>query len=90
MNKIDQDTKDIILTNLWGSLTVFLFGILAAYLFKKNAETDQVAVFWFTIILFFIIAVIMFITKFRKQKKRYEKRKQNLSKSITEIDKDGE
>ena len=88
--KISQDTKDIILTNLWSSLTIFLFGILAAYLLRKNAEEDKNAIFWFTVILFFIIAVILFIIKALKQKKRYEKRRQNLSKDITEINKDGE
>ena len=38
--KIDQDTRDIILTNLGTSLTIFLFGFLAAYLFRKNAVVN--------------------------------------------------
>lgn len=79
--KIDQDTRDIILTNLGTSLTIFLFGFLAAYLFRKNAVEYKNLIFWFTVLIFLIVAVVVFFKKAKKQKELYEKRRKQIEES---------
>lgn len=79
--KIDQDTRDIILTNLGTSLTILLFGVLVAYLLRKNAEEQQNIIFWFTILVFLVISVITFIVKAKKQRELYDKRKKQIEES---------
>ena len=83
--KIDQDTRDIILTNLGTALTIFLFGFLVAYLLKRNATEYGGFIFWFTVIIFFIISVITFFVKAKKQRELYEKRRKQIEESNKNI-----
>lgn len=76
-NKISQEMKDIILTNLVQAGTIILFGFLCGYLLKRNAESDGWVYFIFSACLFFIIGTSIFIVKTLKQRKKLlEKRKQ--------------
>lgn len=75
--KMDQDTRDIILTNLGSSLTIFLFGFVVAYLLYRNSVEYRGLIFWFTVLIFLIIAIISFFRKCKKQRELYNKRKLN-------------
>ena len=86
--KIDQDTRDIILTNLGTSFTIFLFGFLVAYLLRRNAVEHANLIFWFTVIIFLIIAIITFFIKAKKQQALYEKRKKQIEESNKNLNKE--
>lgn len=73
--KISQDMKDILLTNLVQALTITLFGILFGYLLKRNAEEDGWLYFAFISCLFFIIALIIYIVKVLKARKKLLKKR---------------
>ena len=78
--KISHDMKDILLTNLGTSFTIFLFGVALAYLVKKNAEQDGTLYFIVVLIVFLFISGLIFLFKTLKDRKKMLARKEKEQK----------
>lgn len=78
--RISHDMKDILLTNLGTSVTILLFGVVFAYLVRKNAEHDGTLYFIIILGIFLVICGLIFLFKTLKDRKklllRLEKEKQ--------------
>lgn len=69
----DLKVYNLIMSNIWQLVTILLIGVLAGYLFEKNAEDKSINYMLFSIIFFTVIGIINFFVSIIKGSKRLEK-----------------
>ena len=86
----DLKIYNLVMSNIWQLITILVIGILAGYLFEKNAEDKSINYMAFSIIFFFIIGVINFFVSIIRGIKKIEKeeaRKAEIKKQLEEKEK---
>lgn len=69
----DLKVYNLIMSNVWQLITILLIGVLAGYLFEKNAEDKSINYMLFSIIFFSIIGIINFFVSIIRGSKRLAK-----------------
>lgn len=83
----DLKVYNLVMSNIWQLITILLIGILAGYLFEKNATNKEINYMLFSIIFFTIIGVINFFVSIIRGVKRLEReeaRKKQARKELEE------
>ncbi len=66
-------TYNVIMSNVWQLLTIILMGVLAGYLFQRNAIDKKFNYMAITIIVFTVIGIIVFFVNIIKASKKLAK-----------------
>lgn len=72
----EEKIHQLVMDNLFTMIFLFGVGLLVGYLLKRNAYQDGWLYFIFTVVLFIVIGVLVFLVRVIKGKKNIEKRMQ--------------
>lgn len=70
----EEKIHQLVMENLFTMFFLFGVGLLVGYLLKRNALQDGWLYFIFTVVLFIVIGVMLFLVRVIKGKKNIEKR----------------